>query len=63
MQEKDYMRENDQGIENQLNSEDDPISEDQVMCSSCESTNVEIYSMNDHWFLMCLDCGRIELFD
>ena len=63
MQKKDDMRENDQGIENQLNSEDDPISEDQDICSSCESTNVEIYSKNDQWFLVCLDCDRKELFD
>ena len=57
------MKENDEVIENNLASEYDPISEDQVMCSTCESTNIEVYSKNDHWFIVCLDCGRKELFD
>jgi translation initiation factor 2 beta subunit (eIF-2beta)/eIF-5 len=57
------MKENDKTSENNLVSEYNHISEDQVICSSCESTNLEIYSKNEHWFIVCLDCGRIELFD
>lgn len=57
------MKENDKTSENNLASEYDPIRKDQAICSSCESTNVEIYSKNEHWYILCLDCGRIELFD
>jgi len=57
------MKENDKVIENNLTSENDAQSKDQVKCSSCESTNVDVYTKNNHWFIVCLDCGRKELFD
>jgi hypothetical protein len=57
------MKEYDQIFKGDQNSEHEALSEDPVKCASCESTNVEIYSKNDHRFIMCLDCGRIELFD
>ena len=57
------MTENDKVTENPLASKHESLSKDQVKCASCESTNVEIYSKNDHWFIMCLDCGRKDLFD
>ena len=48
------MNENDEAIENNLASEYDPISKDQIICSSFEKTNVEIYSKNEHWYYCVL---------
>lgn len=57
------MKEHQKIAKNIQVTENDAPDEDRIKCSSCESTNVEIYSKNDLRFLMCLDCGRKELFD
>ena len=57
----DVTKQNDQVIENKLASKIDALNEDRVICSSCESTNLEVYSKNDHLFMLCLDFGRKEL--
>ena len=60
---EDPMKASDKTIENNQDSEIDTPWKIQEICSACKSINVEIYTKNDHTFIMCLDCGRKELMD